>query len=199
MRFQFKPEKIGIPDLDDFLRISGVKEVTFNKITKTLLIIYDQKKLNLEKLILEIQKRMPEFDILKTELRKDNFSAKTQGNNVLGEMIFSTGSKFNQKIYKLTKGYTDLVSLYPAVSIFLGLEELIRRPQMPSWNDLMWIGHETLWHKYASKENQKLFELSQNILSSIKELNLKVEKLEKSKKSKEKIKPQFYNATQKNL
>lgn len=152
-RFQFKPEETGIPNLDDFLKIPGVKEVTFNKITKTLLIIYDEQKLNLEKLISEIQGRMPGFEILKTGLQKDksNVSSEVIHDDLLSELIHNVVVGANQNINRKTKGRADLTSIIPSALFLLGTEELIRRPIMPRWYDFWWFSYNIFWQNYTHK------------------------------------------------
>ncbi len=64
VRLKFPSEKMGVPDIDALLDIDKVERVTFNKITKSLLIIYDNK-LSLKKLLSEIENNIPEIKIVK--------------------------------------------------------------------------------------------------------------------------------------
>lgn len=153
VRFRFKSEKVGIPDLNDFLKISGVKEVTFNKITKSLLIIYDRRKLNLEKLILEIQERMPGFEISKAQLREDENDAPSgvPSDDLLSEMIYNVVAGANRSVALKTKHQADLSSIIPFALVLLGAGEIIRRPVMPHWYDFWWYSYNILWQNYTSK------------------------------------------------
>lgn len=158
VRFQFKSETIGIPDLDDFLKIPGVKEASFNKITKSLLILYDQKKLNLEKLISEIQKRMPNLEILKAQSQKDTASLDFfPTDDLLTDIICQTAGRANKYVNLKTKGQVDLTSLVPSGLLLVGLEELIRKPCMPRWYDLWWFGYNILWQNYTHRQQKDFF------------------------------------------
>jgi len=153
VRFRFKPETVVIPDLDAFLKIPGVEEVTFNKITKSLLIIYDEQKLDLEKLISEIQGRMPGLGISKTPLPKDenNVSSGVLSDDLLSKTIYNAVAKANRGVALKTRDLADLTSIIPSAFILLGVEEMIRRPVMPHWYDFWWYSYNILWQNYTRK------------------------------------------------
>lgn len=153
VRFRFRPEKADIPNLDDFLKIPGVKEITFNKITKSLLAIYDRQKLDLGKLISEIQERMPQFEILETGLQKgeNKVSLGVTSDDLLSEMVYSTVAEANQNVVLKTKHRADLSSIVPSALFLLGAGEIIRRPVMPHWYDLWWYSYNIFWQNYIHK------------------------------------------------
>ena len=66
VRLRFPPEKMDVPDIDALLDIDEVEKVTFNKITKSLLITHDNR-LSLEKLLSEIEQRNPEIKLVSKE------------------------------------------------------------------------------------------------------------------------------------
>lgn len=59
IRLKYGEEKSDVPDLDKLLQIRGVEEVTFNKITQSLLIIYKMGSISQKKLIAEIEEKLP--------------------------------------------------------------------------------------------------------------------------------------------
>ena len=153
VRFQFEPEKAGIPNLDDFLKIPGAEEAIFNNITKTLLMVYDRKKLNLEKLILEIQKRMPGIEISKTMPQKNTISSEVPPtNDLLSDMICKTASRVNKNINIRTKGRASLNSIVPSGLLLAGLEELIRKPCMPHWYDMWWYAYNIFKQNHSRQQ-----------------------------------------------
>ena len=71
VRFAFKETKKDTPDLDKFLAISGVEEVTFSKITKSLLIVYDKKATSEKIVFSEIKTLFPYIALQKEKERKE--------------------------------------------------------------------------------------------------------------------------------
>ncbi len=65
VRLRFGPETPE-PNLDDVLQIGGVKKATFNNITKSFLIVYDDKML-LEDLLSRIEEKMPQMRVAREE------------------------------------------------------------------------------------------------------------------------------------
>lgn len=150
VRFQFKPGET-IPNLDDVLKIPGVKEVAFNKITRSLLIIYDEQKLDLEKLISEIQERMPGFRISRSQKDENNVSSEVMDDDLLSELIHNVVAGANRNVALQTKGLADLTSILPSALFLLGTEEMIRRPVMPRWYDFWWFSYNIFWQNYTYK------------------------------------------------
>ena len=161
VRFHFKSNETEIPDLDIFLAISGVKEVTFNKITKSLLIIYDRKKLNLGKLISKIKVSMPALEISKGQLQKnDNPSEIFLNNNLLSDIVYKFANNANYKVNQKMKGKADLTSLIPSGLVLFGIEELIRNPVMPRWYDMWWYAYNIFMQNYPNRLQNSSITLS---------------------------------------
>lgn len=131
LRLRFKPDKEEEPDLDKFLAIRGVEEVTFNKITKSLLVIYNAKIIAKDELFKEIEKAFPNI-----KLCFDSEEQEVEG-NALSHMIYSSVGKINKRTNKTLKGYADLTSIIPTAFLLWGIEELIRNPVMPRWYDIL--------------------------------------------------------------
>ncbi len=131
IRLRFRADKEEQPDLDKFLAIQGVEEITFNKITKSLLIIYNKEIITKDRLFKEIEKAFPNI-----KLCFDSEEQEVEG-NALSHMIYSSVGKINKRTNKALKGYADLTSIIPTAFLLWGIEELIRNPVMPRWYDIL--------------------------------------------------------------
>jgi len=118
------------PDLDTFLDIHGVEEVTFCRITKSLLIIYDEDAISEKALLSEIRKRLPDTILLKTR--------QTQQASLLTKAVVDITRKMNTSVETKTKGCVDVMFLAPSVFVLLGIRELLRNPLKPKWYDFFW-------------------------------------------------------------
>jgi len=143
VRFRFESDRQTIPDLDVILEIPGVEEVTFNKITNSLLVTYDTVLLSEKAILSRIRKRLPGI----------RFSLKTPGGegprangNLLSQLIYHGGSKTNAAVNSALGGRADLTSIVPTGLIAWGLKELIRNPVMPKWYDILRAAESTLNH-----------------------------------------------------
>lgn len=132
IRFCFSEGKTKAPNLDAFLKIPGVEEATYNKLTKSLLLIYDEKVISKKSLFREIEKRFPNL-----ELHLEPKGQPRAHSNVLSYLIYSTASDINRGVNRRFKGYADFTSIIPSVFLLWALEELIRNPVMPKWYDLL--------------------------------------------------------------
>lgn len=131
IRLRFRAGKEEQPDLDRFLAIRGVEEITFNKITKSLLIICNKEIIPKDRLFKEIEKAFPNI-----KLCFDSEEQETEG-NALSHLIYSSVGKINKRTNKALKGYADLTSIIPTAFLLWGIEELIRNPVMPRWYDIL--------------------------------------------------------------
>ncbi len=147
IRLSFPSEKKGVPNMDDFLGINGVKEVTFNNITKSLVIVHDPKTINVNKLLSEIEERNPQINLV-----KENPVEEAQP-DILSQMVFETAKNVNKDISKKTEGFADITSIVPSFLFLLGMEELVRKPVMPRWYDLMWYATNIYYWKYRDVYN----------------------------------------------
>lgn len=161
VRFHFKSSKAEISVLDDFLKIPGVKEITFNKITKSLLIIYDREILTIELLLSNIQEGNPDLGISKGRLPNDIDSSEIfLSDNLLRDKFYKTAIGANKKINIKTQGRADLTSLMPAGLLLLGLEELVRKPVMPSWYNMCWWAYSIFQQNYPNWEKDSSITIS---------------------------------------
>lgn len=132
VRLCFRTDKSDEPDLDRFLTIRGVEEVTFNKITKSLLVIYNAKIISKDELFKEIEKAFPKIILCFNSEDLEQIE-----NNALSHLIYSSVGKINKRTNNGLKGYADLTSIIPAAFLLWGIEELIRNPVMPRWYDIL--------------------------------------------------------------
>ncbi len=143
VRFRFASDRHGIPDLDVILEIPGVEEVSFNKITNSLLVTYDTAVLSEKALLSRIRKRLPGILLsLKTPRGED---PRADG-NLLSQLIYHGGSKTNAAVHGTLGGLADLTSIVPTGLIVWGLEELIRNPVLPKWYDILRAAESALNH-----------------------------------------------------
>lgn len=147
IRLRFPSEKKGTPNLDDFLRIKGVKEVIFNNITKSLVIVHDPKTINMNKLLSEIEERNPQINIVKEKIIENGHP------DILSQLVFQTAKDVNKNISMKTGGFADITSIVPSFFFLLGMEELVRKPVMPRWYDLMWYATNIYYWKYRDAYN----------------------------------------------
>ena len=145
LRLRFKPDKKDEPDLDKFLAIRGVEEVTFNKITKSLLVIYNAKIISKDELFKEIEKVLPEIKLCFNSEDLEQIE-----NNALSHMIYSSVGKINKRTNKALKGYADFTSIIPTAFLLWGIEELIRNPVMPRWYDIL-RAVESMFFKFSGQ------------------------------------------------
>jgi len=145
VRLRFRADKEEQPDLDKFLTIRGVEEVTFNKITKSLLVIYNAKIISKDELFKEIEKAFP-----KIKLCFNSEDPEQIENNTLSHLIYSSVGKINRRTNKALKGYADLTSIIPTAVLLWGIEELIRNPVMPRWYDIL-RSAESMFFNFSRK------------------------------------------------
>ncbi|MDP8214351.1 MAG: hypothetical protein RAO92_06590 [Candidatus Euphemobacter frigidus] len=131
MRLKFRAEIRRIPDLDAILGIDGVEEVTFNKITKSLLIIYDKAVLDSKELMPRIKRIIP-----RVKLQPGETSGSDMEGNLLSQFIYGTATGVNRRKNRATRGYADFTSIVRTLLIAWAIEELIRNPVMPKWYDI---------------------------------------------------------------
>lgn len=143
MRFRFASARQEMPDLDVILEIPGVEEVSFNKITNSLLVTYDTAVLSEKALLSHIRKRLSGIRLsVKTPGGED---PRADG-NPLSQLLYHGGSKANAAVNGALGGLADLTSIVPTGLIVWGLTELIRNPVMPKWYDILRAAESTLSH-----------------------------------------------------
>lgn len=140
VRLRFKEDEKKVPNLDRFLEISGVREVTYNKITKSLLIIYDKEALSLKKLFSQIEGRMS-ISIMQEEMKSlENPLGEGDKGSLLSQAVYEAAKKTDETFRKGTVDYADIGSLIASALVVTGVIDLFRRPKLPSWDNLLWYG-----------------------------------------------------------
>ncbi len=150
MRLKFQAGIRRIPDLDAILGIAGVEEVTFSKLTKSLLITYDINAMNSTGLLARLQRIIP-----RAKLQKGGTFGADRGGNLLSEFIYGATSGVNRRLNLATKGYVDFTSIFPTLLTAWAAEELIRNPVMPKWYDIARAAQGTL-AQFAGEYDQKI-------------------------------------------
>lgn len=141
VRLRFPHEKADIPELDGFLKIIGVQEVTYNKVTKSILILYDVNLLTLEELFSEIEEKMPQVEIQGEKLEQIKSHLVEEDNGSLLPRIVHAKSKRLDKVFReLIGDNADIGSLIAAVLVITGIVDLFKRSKLPSWDNLIWYG-----------------------------------------------------------
>ncbi len=143
MRLRFVHHDENVPDLDGLLEIPGVVEITYNVMTRSLLVIYDPHHLKCENLIKGIKKRYKNFEIVTTKMA----SKVDLDKNMLSQVFYETISNANDRVRKGTGGTIDLTSVVPVFFLLWGIEELVRNPVMPKWYDIL-RSSENLFHQF---------------------------------------------------
>lgn len=133
-RFCLGAGKKDAPNLDDCLGIEGVSDVSFNKVTRSLLVIYDAGVLPFEGLVPEIEKRMPYAKVIGHPPPR----YMEAGENLLSSLVLGAGKNLNQYTRKKLRGSADMSSMVPALLSLLGIGELVQNPVVPKWYDFFW-------------------------------------------------------------
>lgn len=141
IRFHFDSAKQDVPNLNALFEISGVEEVSFNKLTKSLLLVYATTALSEKSLFSHIRKKLPN---LRLSLKKSRSRDNALDGNLLSQWIYDSGTLINKKVNALLSGSADLTSIVPTLLIAWGLEELIKNPMMPKWYDILRAAGSTL-------------------------------------------------------
>lgn len=141
IRLRFADTKQDVPDLDAILDIPGVEEVRYNKITKSLLVIYDAGALSEKALLSQFRKRLGNVRLI---LKAPKSEERSVHGNLLSLSIYDLIRKTNNRTNRVFGGAADLTSIIPVAMMAWGLEELIRNPMMPKWYDIWRAAHSTL-------------------------------------------------------
>lgn len=149
--FKFSSKTKGEPDLDPFLEVDGIEEVSFNKITKGLLVIYD-KRISLNNLFSKI-KAIKGYQV--KILRASAKNPYLEGLPTLHQFVYDSFFKMNDGLLESTKGHADLTSLAPTALLGLGFLQLFRRPEMPPWHVLIWYGLNMYYWRYSHQSGSK--------------------------------------------
>ena len=156
VRFQFKEKPKKMPNMDKLLEIEGIKEVTYNKITRSLLILYDSKYISLAQLLVNLKNKIS--GIVISHLLKDSKQASFPIENLISRTVYETVRKANKKTNQTMKGYADLTSLAPGILFLLGMGSLFVNPIIPKWYDFLWYSYN-VFLQHNKKYREEAFEL----------------------------------------
>lgn len=140
-RLRFSKQAAKIPNLDKLMDVKGIEEVTYNKITKSILIIYDENILSFEELLGRIKEKISRIEILQEKLQRIGKpgSEKDMG-SLLSQTVYKGAKKTDIAFRKATGNYADIASIIATFLVTYGIVDLFRRPEIPSWDDLVWYG-----------------------------------------------------------
>lgn len=154
-----KDGKKDAPNLDDCLGIDGVSDVSFNKVTRSLLVIYDADVLSFDGLVGEMEKRMPYVKVI-WHPPPHYMEA---GETLMSSLVLGAGKNLNQYTRKKLRGSADISSMAPVLLSLLGIGELVQNPVVPKWYDFFWyatnmymwqIQHGAAMPNYRPKKKQ---------------------------------------------
>lgn len=131
IRLKYKKPPSKIPDIEPYLDIKGVEEVTYNKISNSILIVYDKTKTSSAELKANVNNEIK--NVVLKDIRESRYLP--QGNK-LSQNIYQFFRNNNKTVNRKLKGSADLTSLIPLVLLVWAIEELIRNPVMPKWYDI---------------------------------------------------------------
>ena len=133
LRLQFPRDKRDIPDVDQFLELPGVLEVTYNMLTKSLLVQYNPQIITSDELMNGMERYCPWIEIRTGKAWGDV----PFGHDMLSQIIFGSLAKGNSYVRKKLGGKADLTSIVPTAMVGWSIWELIRRPTRPGWFDIL--------------------------------------------------------------
>ena len=154
VRLRLGPET-SEPNVDDFLQIDGVEEVSLNRVTRSVLMVYDDK-VPLESVLSGIEEKMPPIEIVREELQARGAT----GEDLLGQAIVRTAVKLNGSVNAGTKGVASAASLFPLSLIAVGFVQIIMADEgvMPPGWALVWWGFNIFrgWHRRSEVSAKKV-------------------------------------------
>lgn len=133
LRFQFPREKRDTPDLDQFLEISGVQEVTYSILTKSLLILYNPQVMTSNEIMNRIDEVCPWIEIRTGKA----WGEIPFGQDVLSRSFYGVLEKSNRFVRQKLRGGADLTSIVPVAMLGWSAWELVKRPTRPGWFDIL--------------------------------------------------------------
>ncbi len=134
IRLRFDPEGEAGLNLQAFLEIPAIHEVTFRKLTGSLLILYDSGRINLAGLIQSIENKIPNWYI--ETLPETQFDTEYPHDIILGPYYHYT-DRLDREIHEQTSGILDLRSAVVLIYLVWGAWEFLRTPVHPKWYDII--------------------------------------------------------------
>ena len=134
IRLRLDPESEIAPPLQLLLAIPAIHEVTFRKLTRSLLILFDAHRIDLDTLIRTIEDKFPDWSVERPgERRLDNEYPR---NVTLGHFFFYM-DRLDRTIHRGTFGTLDLQSVLLLAFLGWGLAVLFLAPVRPKWYDIL--------------------------------------------------------------
>lgn len=133
VRLRFAPELEPELNLNSFLEIPAVGEITFRKFTGSLLIIYDAKRIDLVELVRSIAEKCPDWSVGVTS--EGEFDTEFPRDQMLGR-LFHYVDQFDREVHRQTLGKLDLRTLLMLTYLAWGSWEFLRSPVHPRWYDI---------------------------------------------------------------
>ena len=172
LRVKF-PRETETPEVERYLEIAEeIEEVSFNPLTNSLIIHYDENFPS-EGIIKLFRQSFPHVSFV--EIDSNGRGSQT---NVVSNVVQNFFRKTNKKVQKRTSGFADLTSLVPMAFMMTGAARFFTAPLFPNWYDFIWYGYNMVIHF-------KQVELEEKIEKSGEKLE-KIIEIEKGKTENEK-------------
>lgn len=150
LRLKISPEselsKIG-PDLEELLRVPGVTQVAYRKLTSSLLILYDGSKYEESEFLSLLSNAHPHLAVSRPATVPQQAELPR---NLLSFTMYHYSDQANRAVHRVTHGLADLTSVFPVVFFAWAVIDLLARPTLPRWFELYREG-SYLWHFYQNR------------------------------------------------
>ncbi len=134
VRLRFAPEHEPELNLQSFLEIPAVREISFRKFTGSLLVVYDAKRIDLTELICSIANLCPDWSFDTPSERE--FDKEFPRDLTLGR-LFHYVDQFDREIHRRTSWNLDLITMFMLCYMVWGSWEFLRNPVHPRWYDII--------------------------------------------------------------
>jgi len=151
VRLKFLPGNAQVPDLDRFLLVPAVTEVSYRKLTGSLIILYDSTRCDLKELVLQITQLHSSLAIVSIPIDP---AERELSKNLLSSLMYRSPESINRAAYQKTSGVMALTSILPVAFFSWALVTAIRSPSWPQWFELYREG-SFLWHFYQDSQGDQ--------------------------------------------
>ena len=134
VRLRFAPEHEPELNLQSFLEIPAVREISFRKFTGSLLVIYDAKRIDLTDLVRSIANKCPDWSF--DTPSEGEFDKAFPRDLMLGR-LFHYVDQFDREVHRRTSGNLDLRTMLMLSYMVWGSWEFLRNPVHPRWYDII--------------------------------------------------------------
>ena len=146
VRLRFAPERSASPDFAPMWKIPAVREVTYRKLTGSLVVYYDETLCDTPDLLAQVQAAYPTVEIAGAP--RDAYERELP-HNLLSSIMYYYSDATNRAAHEKTGGAADLTSVLPMLFFAWATIDLIVRPAWPKWFELYREG-SYLWHFYQN-------------------------------------------------